>query len=261
MLDRADSKRRVLIVDDNGITRDGLERNLQRSAAVTVVGKLNHDEAMQWTADEWAQVDVVLLDAADESRDDDHFIGAQVVRRIRAFRNSSQTLIVVVTAKFFEAGLARRMRDEGADFYYYREEIRDSEKLIEVVLHPSDERRGVPILPGEAEDGWNLGLGPESNLTDFVRYVIDEGLVDALDPDGDTPSGPGPRSRAWFRIRRESGEQGGIRAVTRDGLEPLPRLRVRHGPNLGAQNDPSLPQLRRLFAWAARVSGSSRRTY
>lgn len=102
-----------------------------------------HSEARAWSGD-WAEIAVVVVDAADESSTGDQFPGVGVVLHIRAATaGRSRPTIVVVTGHFLHDGLRHRMADADADFFFLRSDLRSPDALIDVVLHPEHYRRGV----------------------------------------------------------------------------------------------------------------------
>lgn len=211
---------------------------LRAEPRVEVVAGLTHDEAEAWDGD-WSSVDVLVVDAADDRRKGDHFPAVGLVRGLRAAVPGEKPLVVVVTGHYFHEGLRHRMAAAGADLFFLRSEIREPEDLVDVVLNPQSYRRGVPA-PAETGTLTQLGVGPESDLEGFVGYVDNEGLGPDFDPN--RPKRDEPRSRRWTRHRSSAAEAGGIDPVNMTtGQPPLD------------QDVPSIRQLSRLWAWAARV--------
>jgi CheY-like chemotaxis protein len=200
-----------------------------------LVAGLDHDQALAWSGD-WADVDVVVVDAADEGRPGDQFPGVAVVRRVRAFAECRQPLVVVVTGHYLHDGLRHRMKEAGADFYFLRSDFRSTDALIDVILHPERHRRGVPGL-ADAETARLLGVGDGANVESFVGWVQGEELGAALGANRDDP-----RSRRWSRVRGDAARAGHIKA-TNMTTGDTPRGRA----------TPSIRQLARLWDWAARV--------
>jgi DNA-binding NarL/FixJ family response regulator len=230
--------RRVVVVDDNQLTLPGFVQALGGSRDIELVAGLDHDAALAWDGD-WGSVDVVIVDAADETRSGDQFPGVAVVRGIRRSAGDRQPLIVVVTGHYLHDGLRHRMAAAGADFYFLRSDLRSADLLVDVVLHPDRHRRGVPPVadPGVRRA---LGVGPTSDVESFVGWVEGQALGPALA--GGLRARDQPRSRRWARIRREGAAAGGIetRNLT-TGDTPL------------GQGAPSIRQLARLWDWAGRV--------
>jgi hypothetical protein len=195
------------------------------------VAGLDHDQALSWDGD-WAGVDALVIDAADESRAGDQFPGVAVVRRVRGSVAGTGPLIVVVTGHYLHDGLRHRMAAAGADFYFLRADLRSPGALLDVVLHPERHRRGVPAV-ADAGARQVLGVGPGSDVEAFVERVAGEGL------DGTRQH---PRARRWARVRRDAAAAGGIE----------PRNLSTGDPPLG-QSTPSIRQLSALWQWAARI--------
>ena len=231
---------RVVVVDDNQLTLPGFVQALQGSPAVELVAGLDHDQALAWEGD-WSSVDAVVVDAADEGRAGDQFPGVAVVRRVRAMADGrgAGPLIVVVTGHYLHDGLRHRMAAAGADFYFLRADLRFTEALLDVVLHPESHRRGVPdVVDPNARR--SLGVRPRSDVESFVALVDGEGLGTSLS--GDHWSRDQPRSRRWNRFRRQAADAGAIAPTNlTTGDTPL------------GHDTPSIRQLARLWQWAARV--------
>jgi hypothetical protein len=198
---------------------------------VQLVAGLDHDQALSWDGD-WAEVDALVIDAADEGRAGDQFPGVAVVRRVRGSVVDDGPLIVVVTGHYLHDGLRHRMAAAGADFYFLRADLRSSGALLDVVLHPERHRRGVPAV-ADASALQVLGVGPGSDVEAFVERVDGKGL------DGTRQH---PRSRRWTRLRLDAAAAGRIE----------PRNLSTGDPPLG-QSTPSIRQLSALWQWAARI--------
>ena len=192
---------------------------------------------------EWRSVDVVLLDAADESRSGDQFPGVGIVRRIRAEADVDRPVVIVVTGHYFHDGLRHRMRAAGADLFFLRSDIRSNEELIDIVVNPSSYRRPVPPL-ADAGRARQLGIAGRSDVEGFVGYVEAEGLGPVLDPPGGTARAD-PRSRRWARHRAAAAVAGGVEPVN-----------LTTGQRPRGHEVPSIRQLKRLWDWAARVRRS-----
>jgi hypothetical protein len=206
---------------------------------IDVVAAVDHDQALAWPDDQWAAFDAVLVDAArpfdDENRyrEGDHYPGVAVVTRARSVR--PDLLIIVVTGRFFDDGLRRRMKEAGADFFYFRDHLRTPEHLHRAVLEPDFDHGGVPE-PDDPEALAALGVDDRSLVNRFIAY---------LDVRGDlTATGLGPkRTRRGDRTRAEA-TSAGIRAVNKTTGAPS------HARN---QRDPSRRQLRDLWNAVAHV--------
>lgn len=182
----------------------------------------------------------MLVDAADEDRAGDQFPGVEVVRHIRAVCTDSPPIIIVITGHFLHDGLRYRMAEAGADFYFFRGNLRSADGLLDIVLHPDRYRRGVPPL-NDADQLRLLGLAAGTNLDGLVAYVDQHHLGAALDDT--SPVRHEPRGRHWLRQRKAIAAAGSIKAVN---------ITTGDMPFRGGA-EPSWRQLRRVFSWAARV--------
>jgi hypothetical protein len=231
----------VVVVDDNRLTLPGFEAALASSPHVEMVAGFDHRAALVWPGS-WEEIDVLIVDAADESRSGDQFPGVAVVRRAREGGAGGRPTIIVVTGHYLHDGLRHRMAEAGADFYFLRSDLRSAEALVDVVLHPERHRRGVPEV-GDPDTRRVLGVDPSSDVESFVHWVDGQRLGPALASGNASRSDP--RSRRWARVRHEAAAAGHIepRNLTTGGL-PL------------GQQSPSIRQLARLWEWAARIRRS-----
>ena len=221
--------RRVVVVDDDDVSRRGLASILTDHPDIEVVDTLTHDTAA--VRDGWDDVDVAIIDAADERRAEDHFPGVAVVEAIRRQEASRKILVIVITGHFFDDAVRRRMREANADFFYHRSEIQTASALYDAVLHPERFRKGVP--------------GPEDPEATFRHGVIDSTrvneAVEFLQREGDGPAEASSRSRRWLAYRRSFNDAARLNPVNADGTIPDRE-----------QRDPSLPQIQRFREWATR---------
>ena len=227
-------------MDDNELTRRGLADTLAEHAGIEVAGSINHVEAREWTR-RWENVDIVLLDAADPYASGDQFPGVRTVYEVRAHERN-HVIVVVVTGQYLHSGLRRRMWEAGADYFYYREHLRQPDTLYEVVLHPRPEEAGVPPAD-DAEEDKALGVMERSYVNKAIDYIVDHGFAGMLEaPRGGRPQ---PRSRLWRHLREGVARAGRIKALNADGSVPRP-LEDRSAP-------PSVTQLQHIYDRFARV--------
>jgi DNA-binding NarL/FixJ family response regulator len=221
---------RVAVVDDDDITRLGVETILAAHEEIDVVCSLSHEQAMEADVS-WGDVEVALVDAADERQAYDQFPGVQVVERIRASRSPEETMVIVVTGHFFDDAVRRRMREAKADLLYHRSQIQDRDRLCEVVLHPERGRAAVPA-PLDSESLWRLGISDSTSVNDAVRAAAELDLVHGA---------AGGRSRARTRLRDTFNNRARLSTVNADGTQPD-----------RSQDAPSFPQIDRFVQWATR---------
>jgi CheY-like chemotaxis protein len=232
-------RKRVVVIDDDDISRRGLTELLADRPELEVAGSLVHDEALEWDA-EWDTIDIAIVDAADSRRADDHFPGVGVVDHIRRRRSSDQTMVIVLTGHFFDDAVRRRMREARADFFYHRSELQESADLYEAILHPEKARSGVPEST-DPEAQFRLGVVSGTRINDAVHYSGSAGL------EGKLISRQGDRSRSWSRLRTSFNDVAHLNPVNADGTPPE-RL----------QRDPSLTQIERFLNWATRAKDAPR---
>jgi CheY-like chemotaxis protein len=234
-------RRRVVIVDNDLVTRSGTRAVLEGVDDVELVDAVDHDTALGWAA-EWDGVDVAVVDASDIRREGDQFPGVAVVEAIRRRRAPAELVTVVLTGQAFHAGLRRRMWEAGADFFYPRNEGMTEGELAAVVLRPEDRRRMSAVV-GEVPR--ELGVGRRTLVNEVIRRLDSPATGAALDPSGAKKQDPhGARSRWWDQFR--------ARAAGPAGLVP-----VKAGGDVALDQDmPSIPQLRKFWAAMTRARGA-----
>ncbi len=223
--------RRVAVVDDDEVSRRGLGAVLDEHPEIEVVAAAGHAEAIAAGDELWADVDVAIVDAADEEHRGDQFPGVAVVERIRKCRTAPLPTVVIRTGHFLDDALRVRMREAGADFFFHRTELQRAAAVHAVVLRPEDARAGVPA-PLDAEALFRLGISNRSRVNAGVAFLERHGMG---------PIGASPRSRRWTAFRRDFSEQARIAPVNADGTLPTLERAV-----------PSLPQIQRFMDWATR---------
>ncbi|ETK38127.1 response regulator transcription factor [Microbispora sp. ATCC PTA-5024] len=222
--------KRVVVVDDDDISRNGVAVILTGVPGLRLVAALTHEDAAGWGG-RWRDADVVLVDAADERREGDQFPGVAVVEQVR--RHRPRALVIVFTGHFFDGAVRRRMREAGADLFFHRGELAEAATLRAVVLGGTG--RPVPG-PEDPEEEIRHGVSRRSTVNAAVSHAL------AADLPGRLAERRNPRSRAWERLRREFNRHAGLHAMTCDGRAPDRE-----------QDLPSLPQIARFLRWATRV--------
>jgi DNA-binding NarL/FixJ family response regulator len=225
---------RVVIVDDDDINRRGMVSVLNDASEIEVVAALTHVEAMHGSM-RWNVADAVLVDAADERRDDDHFPGVQVVEEIRRSSLTRRPTVIVVSEHYYDDALRRRMHEARPDYFHHRTHLYDGEALRRVVLHPERVSSAVPPCV-DLEAQFRHGVTDYTRVNRAVTFARERGVLDLL------AARPEPRSRAWLRLRKDFNREARLNPVTTDGRTPD-----------RAQDYPSLPQISRFLTWATRV--------
>jgi DNA-binding NarL/FixJ family response regulator len=232
------SRRRVVIVDNDAVTRAGVRAILEGCDQIEVVSAVDHDGALAF-AQEWADLDVALVDASDARRGGDQFPGVAVVEAARSRRGPQELMIIVLTGQSLHEGLRRRMWEARADFFVARDEGMTEAELIGIVLNPAENRRLPPAAPIVAA---HLGVSPGTSVNSLVRNLDTPEISAALRSDGAKKSDPhGARSRWWGRVRAI--------AAGPQGLEP----RGAEGGHARDRDQPSVPQLRKFLTAFTKV--------
>ncbi len=230
---------RVAVVDDDAVTRTGTTALLATSSRIEVVLTCSHAEAFGMMPD-WPDVDVLIVDAADDRDQVDHFPGARLVQRLRGLPQGRDLTVIVITGHFLDDALRLRMREARADFFYSRLDLRSEDALVRAVLKPDAARR-VPAAR-DPETLRQLGITPRSSLSRLIEHAEEADLSAVLSEDRSAENLPSSRSRWWTRLRHDAAAAGGIGVVNVDGT--LPRR---------DQATPSLAQIRRVYSWATRI--------
>jgi CheY-like chemotaxis protein len=231
-------RRSVVVVDDDDLSRTGIEVVLARDPRLEVRGALTHDEALTNQATGggfWFDVDVVIVDAADERRQDDHFAGVGVVELVRSHRSAAQTTVIVITGHYFNDAVRKRMREARADLFFHRTEVQNAAFLCDVVANPSILSRPVPN-PQDPEAMFRHGIGYATKVNDAVSFAREQGwLTGELHESGRRP-------RSFDRLRSAFARTANVHVVNTDGTTPD-----------RDQQAPSRPQIARLLDWATRA--------
>ena len=221
---------RTVIVDNEAIGRSGTATLLGSNPLIDVVAILDHDEALAIAS--WADDDVAAVDAAAEEREGDQFPGVAVVEAIRKQRSTSETRIIILTARAFHPALRRRMREARADLLYNRYELaRDLTPLIRAVL--GQEEPGQAHLDESVEEQQalrELGVSKQTRVNAALAHA-DETEVGLF-----LNSGTAPRSnrrRITMRKRFDKFAQ----------LDP----RSTSGESLRSSSIPSWSQIERFY--------------
>ena len=224
---------RVVVVDDDDLSRRGMAELLGDRAELAVVASLTHEQAVRHPR--WDGIDVAIVDAADEDRRGDQFPGVGVVEAIRD-RGGDQTAVVVVTGHFFDDAVRRRMREAGADFFYNRIEFHDAATLYTAVLEADQQsNRGVPA-ESDPESMFRLGVIPNTRVNAGVRFLEER------TPEQEGAGGSFRRARARLRYRSRFAHEARLNPVNADGRPPD-----------RDQTAPSFPQIQRFLDWATKT--------
>jgi DNA-binding NtrC family response regulator len=225
-------KTRVIVVDDDDISRRGIVGLLGDSDDIRIVGAFTHTDAVH-LSDAWYGVDVVIVDAADERNEEDHFPGVLVVEQIRRHRTAEETIVLVLTGHYFDPALRRRMREAQADFFYHRSEVQETNALLAAVLQP-DNARVVPRFD-DIEELMRHGVSYDTRVNRALEYARSADMQEVL-------ALPRTRSRQLLQQRRAFNQVAHLSPVNRDGLPPDRE-----------QREPSLVQIERFLRWATRI--------
>ncbi len=222
-------------MDDDAWMRRGRASWLAEADGLQVVASLSPQDAL--TYEGWAECDVALVDAWDESERFYRFPGVRVVERIRTERNPEQTVIIVVSGHLLDDMLRLRMAEAGADFFYGAAEVPDLESLVEVITRPADARR---VSSGDPRRLAQWGLSTDSRPNLALHHIVDEGMEDAFAPGATQRQVPLSRRRIITARRR---------------LAQLARLSPGRQPGARPLDTPEWRAVVRFVNWARGVEG------
>jgi DNA-binding NarL/FixJ family response regulator len=224
---------RVVIVDNEAIGRLGMSAVLSSDPRLDVVGVYDHEESML-PERSWWDVDVAVVDAADDQLPGDQFPGVTVVQTIRAQSPPGRVSIVVITGHFFDDALRRRMREAKADYFYHRSALAEPERLIAAVLAPPVAQNLVPP-EADVEMLDRLGIKHATAVNAAVAWACRHSHLGGIIP-------PGSGRRQADGLRRNFNRVAQLEPRNHDGTPPN-----RH------QDAPSHPQIQRFLDWATKV--------
>lgn len=142
---------RVLIVEDQKLSRETMERVVSDSGKYELAGSLRSAElAMTFCLRN--RVDLVLMDVVTNGYKDGIQAAAEIREKLPGIR------IIIVTS-MMEADYIRRSREAGADSFWYKE--LSPQQLIEVMDQTME---GIPVYPA-ATPSVKLGLIQSTELT------------------------------------------------------------------------------------------------
>ncbi|NRQ37501.1 hypothetical protein HII36_37570 [Nonomuraea sp. NN258] len=228
---------RMVVIDDDPYVRRGVAAFLGECAGIQVLAVLDHEAALLFGR-RWREIDLALVDAADDSRTDDQFPGVAVVEEIRRQCGADhRPRVMVVTGHAYDEAVRRRMREAGADYLYDRRSLMDEQAMLSAVLRPSS----VLAAPaGRTPEEERLGISRHTRVNAAVAYALAENIPSRL------ARRENPRGRVWDRIREEFNQIARLATVNSDGLPPD-----------RAQDEPSRRQLNRFLTWATKVKRPS----
>jgi DNA-binding NarL/FixJ family response regulator len=202
---------KVAVVDDDLWVRLGRAAALSREPGIEVV-EMDPHSAVEFGVG-WAEIDVALVDAHDESEPFDRFPGVHVVEEIRRHDELVRTQVVVISGHCENVFLRLRMAEAGADYFYDHEDVRDLESLITAIRSPTTSHR---VVFPDASDLAKVGLRPGARPNAALHYLEVEGLDDAFVMKQSLKALELSR-RSVIRIRREVARLGGLKTMRPTG--------------------------------------------
>lgn len=167
---------RVAIIDDDGWVRRGRAVALQEQGIATPL-VLDPTEALVLEGEDWAAIDVALVDAKDENADFDLYVGVAVVEHLRRVAPDELT-IVVITGHVLDDVLRLRMAEAGADWLYGHADVRTPDDLASIVREPG---RGAVAPPPDPAALRRVGLSPSARPNAAMSYLDETGLASVVE--------------------------------------------------------------------------------
>jgi hypothetical protein len=213
-----------VVVHDDEWCRRGLVDGVEELGGVlSTQAALDQKGALAF--DDWAAIDVVLVEATGGSAGWDRFAGLGVAEAIRKQSPLPSTVVTLLVNDPCTDLLVLRAAEAGADFVYPHSAIADLEQLERLLLTPDLAR-----TPGRTVDHQTLrrfGLSYSSRLNAALAFIQEHGLSSVFSDGG---------------IQRLSRRQS---ITTRHRVSEIMRVRP-VGPVTGTTVEPSMPSWRQL---------------
>jgi CheY-like chemotaxis protein len=139
---------RVAVIDDNYWNRQHMAQELDASPYIKVVFALHQDEAATWTREQWADVDIAVVDVFDENAPGE--IGTDVYSGITALERLRDLNVktLAVTPHRSHPLVELRIFQAGTNFVYRRWELNDPDELVQALLSPKPDH--IPVCPSRS---------------------------------------------------------------------------------------------------------------
>lgn len=199
---------RVLVVDDLAINREGTRAIIGGVEGVDVVATVDFDEALARAS--WQDIDWVIVDVAQETREDDETPCVPVIEHIRSCAAGPKPQVVAVTANpiaYNEPLIRLRLIQADPDVALLWR--RDLEELVVRAVRSADLASGLRDAPAlEAPRSHpELGITP--------RTLINR-LFEGAREIADLPPGKRFERQTW-RLRDRVTREAKVEPVNQDG--------------------------------------------
>ena len=219
-------QKRVVVIDDNTYAREGLRRVLDAHEDIEVVHAMSHDDATEWSDEQFGEFDCAVVEVIDElARNEagtDLFSGIDALERLRRLPVTTYA----VTPHRHHPIVEQRIYQSGADFIYRQFEINDAEWFVSQLISPDDAHRVRPVPSTELQK-----FGAERSRTNDAVDALEDsplhGLLTAsVSHSGLRRAGLPRRTLDDFveTIRRTGLSTPVGRRMTFDGSERKPRF-------------------------------------
>ena len=159
----------VVVVDDDAVVRRGTVEVLNESLSVHAIA-LDHNQALDLTADDLREVSVALIDPGDPEESQDNFPGIAVARHLRA--HGTPTLrIHAISGRPIPDRVKIRLYEVGVHHLHSRNRLFGSDHLHSIVAgtHDIDDQSAAEI-----EYNSELGITARSDIDAALRAVTSD---------------------------------------------------------------------------------------
>lgn len=200
----------MVVIDDDHWKRTAMADELRRNPDIEVVAVADQDLAVLWPPEQWADVDLAIVDVFDEIAPaevgTDVFSGIAVLDILRDL----PVRTLAITPHCQHPLIQLRIHQAGADWLYHRWEVNDPDHLAAAVLDPADDH--TPQRPDD-EILWQHGAR-RARANGAVAVYLRSRLAGRLRPDIEVEE-TGLSRRAVGTFRRK------IAGMGFDGTENL----------------------------------------
>lgn len=172
------ARKRVVVIDDDHWKRTAMADELRRNSDIEVVAVADQDLAVLWPVEQWAEVDLAIVDVFDENAPaeigTDVFSGIAVLDALRDLPVKT----LAITPHCQHPLVQLRIHQANADWLYHRWEVNGPDQLAAAVLEPADDH-----APQRPEDQVLRDLGARrARVNGSVTVYLRSRLAGRLRP-------------------------------------------------------------------------------
>lgn len=187
----------MVVIDDDHWKRTAMAEELRRNRDIEVVAVADQDLALLWPSEQWADVDLAIVDVFDENAPaevgTDVFSGIAVLDQLRDL----PVRTLAITPHCQHPLIQLRLHQADVDWLYHRWEVNDPDHLVAAVLEPSDDH--VPQRPDESVLRLHGAHRAQTNRA--VDIYLESSLAGRIRPDVEVDeTGQSRRTVEGFRV-------------------------------------------------------------